>query len=137
MRQLNLYICGKQTKVDVEDDVYRDYYRFKEREAYLQKKAREHESSIEYFQVNGISFETNFSVRLPSTEEIYFKNLERMALNRAIEMLPPDEQYIIIASFYLGKQGKEIAKELSISPGTVTKRKQRILNKLCNILREV
>lgn len=136
MKVLNVFMNKKRLSLKVEDEVYREYYRFKEREDYLEKKARMNESSIEFFELHGVSFENNFSVQLPSTEELYFQNLEKIALNRAIKMLPKEDQYIIIATFYLGRKGIEIASDLGISPGSVTKRRKKILNKLYDILKD-
>lgn len=69
-----------------------------------------------------------------SVEEIVLRRLQYVQLHKAISRLSADEQKLIQCLYFQGQTEREVAINMGIYHNAVHKRKNRILEKLKNIL---
>ena len=69
------------------------------------------------------------------TEEIVIQKIVYEQLHHAISLLSEDEQYLIKQLFFEERTERELAEELNVYRNAIHKRKNRILSKLKNILK--
>lgn len=76
-----------------------------------------------------------FSDRCESVEDIVMQKISLEKLHIALSKLPKEEQELIYALFYEEKRERDYAKQIGVSPSTVHRRKEKIINKLKNYLK--
>lgn len=69
------------------------------------------------------------------TEETVIQKIVYEQLHHAISLLSEDEQYLIKQLFFEERTERELAEELNVYRNAIHKRKNRILSKLKNILK--
>lgn len=117
--------------MEVSKEHYQDFYRAKEREAYLKKlDAKYGLLSIDAFDTdddNGTDYISNDTEDVAETVS-HLLLVEK--LRSVIPMLPEKEQKLIQALFFQGMTEREYAKVCGVSQVAIHKRKNRIMAKL-------
>ncbi len=121
-------------RVAVGKEVYKAYYRQKEREAYLDKLASKHNISFEECEEKGIQVDYLLSCAEESIEDGVIKKemLKKLAL--CLETLSEQERLLIYALFFQGKSERRLSAETGTPQRTINDRKRRILLKLKKLL---
>ena len=116
--------------VSVSEEIYRAFYRPKWREAKQEKLRRDWEYSLDCLNRNDSKF-----VSLDSNvEEVVIGKLLLEKLHIAINMLTDQERKLIIALFFHGITGDELAREYGVSKQIISYRKSKIISKLRDLL---
>lgn len=68
-------------------------------------------------------------------EDIVIQKISLGKLHMALSKLPKKDQELIYALFYEEKRERDYAKQIGVSPSTVHRRKEKIINKLKNYLK--
>ena len=76
-----------------------------------------------------------FSDGHESVEDIVIQKISLEKLHMALSKLPKKDQELIYALFYEEKRERDYAKQIGVSPSTVHRRKEKIINKLKNYLK--
>lgn len=79
--------------------------------------------------------EVQFQEKSVNLEELIIQHLEIQQLHRALSLLSEDERYLIEQIYFEGRTEREMAKELGVYHNAVHKKKQLILKKLKNFLK--
>ena len=79
--------------------------------------------------------EVQFQEASITVEEVILQRLEVQRLHRALSLLSEDERYLIEQIYFEEKTEREMAKELGVYHNAVHKKKQLILKKLKNFLK--
>ena len=123
-----IVIDGK--KVPVSEEVYRAF----KRPAWTERKRRqvraEQERSLEQFAEDGFDVPDESAL----VDEIVEDKLMLDMLFAALAELTDDERGLIDALFFDEKSEREVAREVGISQPAIHKRRNRILEKLKNLL---
>jgi RNA polymerase sigma factor (sigma-70 family) len=127
-------VLVNKKRVAVGREVYKAYYRQKEREAYLDKLASKHNISFEECEEKGIQVDYLLSRTEESIEDGVIKKemLEKLAL--CLETLSEQERLLIYALFFQGKSERQLSAETGTPQRTINDRKRRILLKLKKLL---
>lgn len=127
-------IVIKKERVEVTEEVYKNYYRLMERERYLDKLAEKKHVSIEACQENGIQVEYIISRTADSIEDSIIRQEMLDKLAQCLKMLPEQERMLIHTLFFQGKSERQLSSESGIPLMTLNDRKRRILQKLKKFL---
>lgn len=118
--------------IDVTEEQYRAFYKCKRREKYLEERDQEHKlyhySDLDTEELLG---EEMFSY--PNEEGIEERIVDRIlieSLLRCVGKLPEEDQELIHALYYQGKTERVCADEFGISQKTINNQRNRILDKL-------
>lgn len=76
-----------------------------------------------------------FSDSHESVEDIVIQKISLEKLHIALSKLPKKDQELIYALFYEEKRERDYAEKIGVSPSTVHRRKEKIINKLKNYLK--
>lgn len=79
--------------------------------------------------------EVQFQEKSVNLEELILQHLEIQQLHRALSLLSEDERYLIEQIYFEERTEREMAKELGVYHNAVHKKKQLILKKLKNFLK--
>jgi len=131
MEQHNKYtLVVNKNRVTVTKEVYKAYYRCRDREKYLDKLAEENNISLEGCAEKGISVEYIISSAEDSMEDtIILKHMIARMLH-CVKMLNEPERTLITELYLRGKSERQLSKEIGVPPMTIHDRKSRILKKL-------
>jgi RNA polymerase sigma-70 factor (ECF subfamily) len=99
-----------------------------------EKRKTKNDLSIEYFEQNKKLNEEVISILDESNIEEGKPDIDKEKLYKAIALLNPDEQEIILSTEFDKKTFVELSEELDIPIGTLLSRKHRALAKLFKIL---
>ena len=127
----NKTLLVNKKRIDVSDEVYKAYYKEREHERYLYKKATDKEYSYENMKENGIQFEYNQGMYIQCEDEI-IKKLEIKKLNLILKDLSKDERRLVYLYYFENKTEKEISLLFNLSQKAINKRKNNIIKKLRN-----
>lgn len=117
--------------MEVSKEHYKDFYRAKEREAYLKKlNAKYGLLSIDAFDNEDDNGTDYIQAETEDVAETVTHLLMLDKLRSVIPMLSEIEQELIQALFFKGLTEREYAKECGVSQVAIHKRKNRILAKL-------
>ena len=117
--------------LEVSKEHYKDFYRAKEREAYLKKlNAKYGLLSIDAFDNEDDNGTDYIQAKTEDVAETVTHLLMLDKLRLVIPMLSDIEQELIQALFFKGLTEREYAKECGVSQVAIHKRKNRILAKL-------
>jgi len=124
----------KKKRIVVTEEVYKAYYKLKEREKYLDKLAEEKHISLEVCNQNGIQVEYLFVRPQESIEEsvILAEMIRKMLL--CLELMDAKDKMLIAELFFKGKSERQLSTETGIPLMTINDRKRRILKKLKKLL---
>lgn len=121
-------------RIPVTEEIYKVYYRCKEREAYLDKLAAQNDLSIEECEEKGIRIDYILSQTQESTEDKLIREELLVKLSVAMELLTEQEWLLIYSLFFKGISESQFAKSVGITKQAVNKQKYRILNRLKKLL---
>lgn len=127
-------IVVKKERVEVTEEIYKNYYKLVERERYLDKLAERKHISIDACQEKGIQVEYIISQTEESIEDSIIRQemLDELAL--CVKLLPEQELLLIRALFFQGKSERQLSSETGVPLMTLNDRKRRILKKLKKLL---
>ena len=133
-KEYYLYVKGKA--VPVSEEVYKAYWKITEHEKYLYKKDREHcvlpFSSFDY---DG-HFVDNIIDEKIDLEKIVEVKMQIEELHKALNTLTKEERELMEAIFYNGESLRTIGKKEKVSYQSIAKRRDKILDKLREILKD-
>ena len=121
--------------LEVPLDVYKDFYKQRRRQKYLQEEAICHQE-VSYHSLDTDEWEGE-SVLADQDENIEDEavfHVMRENLRAALHSLPPDEMALIDALYFREKSEREWSEETGIPQKTINNRKRSILAKLLNLL---
>jgi RNA polymerase sigma factor (sigma-70 family) len=121
-------------RIPVTEEIYKVYYRCKEREAYLDKLAAQNNLSIEECEEKGIRIDYIMSQTQESTEDKLIREELLVKLSAAVELLSELERRLIYSLFFKRMSESQFAKSIGITKQAVNKQKYRIFNKLKKFL---
>ena len=117
-------------KVSVSEEVYRAFKRPLWTERKRRQVRAEHERSLEQFSEDGFDVPDESAL----VDEIVEDKLMLDMLFAALAELTDDERGLVDALFFDEKSEREVAREVGISQPAIHKRRNRILEKLKNLL---
>ena len=117
-------------KVPVSEEVYRAFKRPLWTERKRRQVRAEHERSLDMFMDEGLDIPSDDAL----VDEIVEDKLMLDMLFAALAELTDDERGLIDALFFDEKSEREVAREVGISQPAIHKRRNRILEKLKNLL---
>lgn len=140
-----LYISGKRVKVT--EEVYREYYRAKDKEHYFMErlkkghiitdpdtKEKRHVPGREQSYEQLIEQDWQFTSPEASVEEEAVKAVLLDRLQDVLHSLSDDEMALVEELFYLEKTEREAAKRFRVSQNTIHYRKNKVLDKLRKLM---
>ena len=133
-KEYYLYVKGKV--VPVSEEVYKAYWKITEHEKYLYRKDREHcvlpFSSFDY---DG-HFVDNIIDEKIDLEKIVEVKMQIEELHKALNTLTKEERELMEAIFYREESLRSIGKKEKVSYQAIGKRRDKILEKLREILKD-
>ena len=133
-KEYYLYVKGKA--VPVSEEVYKAYWKITGHEKYLYKKDREHcvlpFSSFDY---DG-DFVDNIIDEKIDLEKIVEVKMQIEELHKALNTLTKEERELMEAIFYREESLRSIGKKEKVSYQAIGKRRDKILEKLREILKD-
>jgi DNA-directed RNA polymerase sigma subunit (sigma70/sigma32) len=124
------FIMVGNTKCPVSEEVYKAYYKLREHELYLEKKARKREIPFSYYLHNGFDIER---VAAPATESIVDRIIDRLFVEELLDRLGRISEFdkrLLFELFVLDSTEMELARKLNLSRAVIRKRRDRILRNL-------
>lgn len=122
-------LVGKK-RIPVTQEVYKAYYRCRDREKYLDKLAEENNISLEGCAEKGISVEYIIATAEESIEDAIILNEMIAKMLRCVQTLDDPDRTLIVELDLRGKSERQLSREIGIPPMTIHDRKGRILKKL-------
>lgn len=118
--------------IDVTEEQYREFYRYKRREKYLKESDQEHKlyhySDLDTDELLG---EEMFSYpNEESVEDRVVDHILRETVRRYVEELPEEERVLVFALYYQKKTERDCAEELGVCQKTINNQRKQILAKL-------
>ena len=131
-KEYTLLVRGK--RISVTREVFKAYYRCRDREKYLDKLADAHNISLDSCSEKGISVEYIISTATESMEDEIVQRDMVERLQQCLLRLNEAERELITALFYFEKSEHQLAAETGIPRMTIHNRKKRILSLLRKFL---
>ena len=136
MAKKEYYLYVKDKAVPVSEEVYKAYWMITEHEKYLYRKDREHcvlpFSSFDY---DG-HFVDNIIDEKIDLEKIVEVKMQIEELHKALNTLTKEERELMEAIFYREESIRSIGKKEKVSYQAIGKRRDKILEKLREILKD-
>ncbi|CAG7589105.1 hypothetical protein PEPTYR26121_00945 [Peptoniphilus tyrrelliae] len=133
-KEYYLYVKGKA--ILVSEEVYKAYWKITEHEKYLQRKDWKYNvisfSALDY---DG-HFVDNIIDEKIDLEKIVEVKMQIEELHRALNTLTKEEQELMEAIFYREESLRSIGKKEKVSYQAIGKRRDKILEKLREILKD-
>ena len=129
-----LYVKGKAVKVN--EEIYRAYWRITEHEKYLQRKDWKHNVILFSALDHDGHFEDNIIDEKIDLEKIVEVKMQIEELHRALNTLTKKERELMEAIFYREENLRLIGKKEKVSYQAIGKRRDKILEKLREILKD-
>lgn len=127
----------KKQRIEVSKEVYSAYYECREREKYLDKLHIEHTESLEALRESGFSIEKNSSlISKESAEDKAINNILIEQLKISINLLEPEDLFLIREIYVKGVSERELAKKLNVHRKSIYNRKARLFEKIRKIMAE-
>ena len=133
-KEYYLYVKGKAVKVN--EAIYRAYWRITEHEKYLQRKDWKHNVILFSALDHDGHFEDNIIDEKIDLEKIVEVKMQIEELHRALNTLTKEEIELMEAIFYKEESLRSIGKKEKVSYQTIGKRRDKILEKLREILKD-
>jgi RNA polymerase sigma factor (sigma-70 family) len=131
-KEYTLLVRGK--RISVTSEVYKAYYKCRDREKYLDKLVEDHNISLDSCSEKGISVEYIISTAKESIEDEIVQRDMVERLQQCLLRLNEAERELITALFYFEKSEHQLAVETGIPRMTIHNRKKRILSQLRKFL---
>ncbi len=128
------FISSSGVLMEVSQEFYKEYYRDKRRERYLDELAVEHTVSYHAFDSEECCGEDMLIDHNEDVAELVTKKLMIEKLNAVLPFLTDDERNLIQAIYFDGMTEREYAEHTSVYRNAVHKKKVRILEKLKKLL---
>ncbi|KJR44410.1 hypothetical protein UF75_5208 [Desulfosporosinus sp. I2] len=126
-------LVGKK-RIPVTQEVYKAYYRCRDREKYLDKLAEDNNMSLEGCNEKGISVEYIISAAVDSMEDMIISEMLLVKLRQCLKMLDESEKTLIVELYLQSKSERQLSKETGIPSMTIHDRKTKILKKLKKLM---
>lgn len=81
--------------------------------------------------------EVQFHEESVSTEDAAIRNIEAQQLHKALSLLSDDERYLMEQLYFQERTEREMAAQFNLSQNAINKRRQRILEKLRGLLKNI
>ena len=81
--------------------------------------------------------DVQFCAESVSAEELAIRNIEIRQLHKALSLLSDDERYLMEQLYFQERTERELAAQLNLSQNAINKRRQRILNKLRELMKKI
>ena len=133
-KEYYLYVKGKAVKVN--EEIYRAYWRITEHEKYLQRKDWKHNVILFSALDHDGHFEDNIIDEKIDLEKIVEVKMQIEELHRALNTLTKEERELMEAIFYKEESLRSIGKKEKVSYQAISKRRDKILEKLRKILKD-
>ena len=132
MAEKKYYIRVPEALVEVSEDVYKAFWKMDRHARTLEEKdARNHVFSYDAFDTDETLGAEMFADQNASNiEEQVIADMMTSELKRCIALLPEEDQKLIQAIYYDGLSEAAAGKRLGISQSRISKKKDRILQKL-------
>ena len=129
-----LYVKGKAVKVN--EEIYRAYWRITEHEKYLQRKDWKYNVlPFSVFDYDG-HFIDNIVDESIDIEKIVEVKMQIEELHKALNTLTKEERELMEAIFYKEESLRSIGKKEKVSYQAISKRRDKILEKLRKLLED-
>jgi len=126
-------LVGKK-RIPVTQEVYKAYYRCRNREKYLDKLAEENNISLEGCTEKGISAEYIIAFAEDSMEDAIILNEMTAKMLRCVQMLDEPDRTLIVELYLRGKSEHQRSAETGVPQRTINDRKRKILSKLKKLM---
>lgn len=83
-----------------------------------------------------LDMEMQFQDESASAEDLAIRNLQAQQLHKALSALSEDERYLIEQLYFQERTERELAAQFNLSQKAINKRRQRILEKLRELLKK-
>ena len=124
----------KKKRIAVSKEVYKAYYKLKEREKYLDRLAKAKNISLETCNQNGVQLEYLITRSQESLEDKLIKAEMIAKMIKCLNLLDKNERMLINELFFNGKSERQLSAETGIPQRTINDRKRKILVKLKKVL---
>lgn len=84
-----------------------------------------------------LDMDMQFQDESTSAEDLAIKNFQAQQLHKALSVLSEDERYLIDQLYFQEKTERELAAQLGVSQNAINKRRQRILERLRGLLKNI
>ncbi|TCL54101.1 RNA polymerase sigma factor (sigma-70 family) [Kineothrix alysoides] len=122
-------LVGKK-RIPVTQEVYKAYYRCRDREKYLDKLAVENNISLETCAEKGISAEYIIASAEDSMEDAIILNGMIAKMLQCVKLLDEPDRTLIAELYLRGKSERQLSKETGVPRMTIHDRRDKILRKL-------
>ncbi|MPM06973.1 hypothetical protein SDC9_53277 [bioreactor metagenome] len=126
-------LVGKK-RIPVTQEVYKAYYRCRNREKYLDKLAEENNISLEGCAEKGIPVEYIIATAENSMEDAIILNEMITKMLRCVQMLDGPDRKLIVELYLQGKSEHQLSAETGVPQRTINDRKRKILSKLKKLM---
>ena len=128
----NFQLPAEGKMIDVTEEQYREFYRYKRREKYLKESDQEHKlyhySDLDTDELLG---EEMFSYpNEESVEDRVVDHILRETVRRYVEKLPKEDRVLVFALYYQKKTERDCAEEFGVCQKTINNQRKQILAKL-------
>jgi len=124
----------RDKRVFVTREVYKAYYRCRDREKYLDKLAEKNNISVEGCAEKGISVEYIIATAEDSMEDVIILNEMIAKMLRCVQMLDGPDRKLIVELYLHGKSEHQMSRETGVPQRTINDRKRKILSKLKKLM---
>lgn len=84
-----------------------------------------------------LDMDMQFQDESASAEDLAIRNFQAQQLHKALSVLSEDERYLIDQLYFQEKTERELAAQLGVSQNAINKRRQRILERLRGLLKNI
>lgn len=84
-----------------------------------------------------LDMDMQFQDESASAEDLAIRNFQVQQLHKALFVLSEDERYLIDQLYFQEKTERELAAQLGVSQNAINKRRQRILERLRGLLKNI
>ena len=136
MAKKEYYLYAKGKAVPVSEEVYKAYWKITEHEKYIYRKDREHcVLPFSSFNYDG-HFVDNIIDEKIDLEKFVEVKMQIEELHRALNTLTKEERELMEAIFYKEESLRAIGKKEKVSHQAIGQRRDKILEKLKEILKD-
>jgi len=130
-------IIVKNARIEVSEEVYKAYYQEREHEKYMDKVSKEKNISLDELIEIGFSIESNCStISKESAEDEAIKNILIEQIKEKLELLEPEELFLIKEIFENRVSERELAKRLNVHRKTIYNKRMKLLEKLKKLIED-
>ncbi|MFM1583107.1 sigma-70 family RNA polymerase sigma factor [Helcococcus ovis] len=129
------FLIVNKEKVDVSEEVYKEYWKITNHENYLERVDRKnHLLFFSNLNTEDTVFEEMIEDKSVDVEKIVETKMRIEDLYTALSKLNEEERKIIDSIYFEEKSIREIAKETNTNPMKISRKHKNILDKIRNLL---